>query len=135
QTLEADSRGVHSIAISPDGRQIASGDSSLQVWNRVAGVLTQSFSHHSPHSVAFSPDGQHIISGSFDGTIKVWDHELGVCIHTLKGHTYVVHSVRFSPDGRYIVSGSGDGTIKVWERVSGVCAQTLHDGSPVYSAV
>lgn len=34
--------------------------------------------------------GSTIISGSTDRTLKVWDADTGVCIHTLYGHTSTV---------------------------------------------
>jgi WD40 repeat protein len=34
--------------------------------------------------VAFSPDGSTVFSCGYDGTIKVWDIQTGVCVNTLR---------------------------------------------------
>jgi len=36
------------------------------------------------YDVAFSPDGSAIFSCGYDGTIKVWDVQTGVCVNTLR---------------------------------------------------
>ncbi|KIK50689.1 hypothetical protein GYMLUDRAFT_134386, partial [Collybiopsis luxurians FD-317 M1] len=63
------------------------------------------------NSVAFSQNGRRIVSGSDDGTVRIWDAEIGNALgKPLKGHNHWVQSVAFSPDGRRIVSGSQDCT-------------------------
>lgn len=70
-------------------------------------------------------------SASFDSTVRLWDVERGICIHTLTKHQEPVYSVAFSPDGRHLASGSFDKCVHIWNtqvggdgpgRVSFVCA-------------
>ncbi len=71
---------VASVAFSPDGKILASGntDDTVEFWN----VAT----HHQQigfplingqaggvSSVAFSPDGKVLASGSYDGTVRLWN--------------------------------------------------------------
>ena len=56
----------------------------------------------------------HPCSASFDSTVRLWDVERGVCVHTLTKHQEPVYSVAFSPDGKYLASGSFDKCVHIW---------------------
>ncbi|MEH2194856.1 MAG: serine/threonine-protein kinase [Nostoc sp.] len=118
-----------SIAISPDGKIIASGvtDGSIKLWNLATGELIRTIAGHSDQvkSIAISPDSKILASGSFDNTIKLWNLETGGQIRNLIGHSNKVMSVVFSPDGETIASGALDGTIKLWSRATGEQMFTL----------
>ena len=134
-TLRGHRSDVASVAFSPDGRSIVSGDfnGKIKVWDAETGKEIRTLRvHEGPvESVAFSPDGRRIVSGisccwnNKNNTVKVWDAETGQEIHTLRGHEASVNSVAFSPDGRRIVSGSEDKTIKVWDTTTGREMYTL----------
>ena len=116
---------ICSIAVSPDGTQIASSsqDRTLRMWNVNSGKAHARFTGHTGvvYSVAFSPDGTLIISGSSDSTVRIWNTQTGKEVRPpLYGHTTCVTSVCFSPDGMRIVSGSDDKTIRIWDAWSGV---------------
>src|SRR5262249_39541361 len=65
--------------------------------------------------VAITEDGRMVVSGSHDGTVRVWDVEMGVCLSVFKGHLGAVLGVAISANGRVAVSGSSDTTVRVWE--------------------
>jgi len=121
--------GVYSVAISPDGRTLASGsnDKTIKIWNLTTGQEIHTLKGHSAgvYSVAISPDGRTLASGSNDKTIKIWNLTTGQEIHTLKGHSAGVRSVAISPDGRTLASGSNDKTIKIWNLTTGQEIHTL----------
>jgi WD40 repeat protein len=132
---------VRSVAISPDGRLVASGFlyEGIKVWEVDSGVPLRSLRGHtaSVNSIAFSPDSQWLVSGSRDRTIKLWDVYAGHEIRTLESEDCgEVRAVTFSPDGLWLASGSTDSIVRLWRVVTGQEVQPMegHDG-PVTSTV
>ncbi|NET56356.1 MAG: TIR domain-containing protein [Symploca sp. SIO2E6] len=110
---------VLSVAISPDGQIIASGnaDGQLQLWDLKGNLIAQSSQRqkHGINSIAFSPDGKTIVGGSADKTLRLWDLKGEPIGKPFTGHQNSVTSVAISPDGKTIVSGSWDKTVRLWD--------------------
>jgi WD40 repeat protein len=66
-----------SIAFSPDGKYLASGnwDSSVKMWSVESQKVVATLQGHGGYveSIAFSPDGKYLASGGKDMTIKLWN--------------------------------------------------------------
>ncbi|KAF9280000.1 hypothetical protein BGZ88_012428, partial [Linnemannia elongata] len=114
-------RGIDSLAISPDGRWIASGsnndDGNVRLWDMVSGSPGPVLQGHIElvNGITFSPDGQFIATSGMDHRVILWDASTGDVISTFDGHSENVWAVAFSPDGRTIASGSYDETVRLWE--------------------
>ena len=127
-----------SVAYSPDGRTLASGNANgtVSLWDADTGRVIRSLEGHSDwvNAVAFSPDGQTLASGSGDRTVKIWDVNSGRELRSLEGHSSGVSAVAFSPDGQTLASGSWDNTVKLWAVNSGRELRSLEGHSSyVYS--
>ena len=122
------------VAFSPDGKTIAGGGiNTIGLWDAETGERTKRFSglerfSGGPaqiESIAFSPNGKTIATGGADGTVLLWDVEIGKDTHTLAGHTSFVNSISFSPDGKTIATGSTDQTVRLWDAETGKLKHTL----------
>jgi hypothetical protein len=112
---------ITSVAFSPDGRYILSGDlnGTVCLWDVAKRQKLRSFGGHQPvNSVAFSPDGKYALAGGNDQSIRLYDVNSGMMIRSFKGLSETLHSVTFSPSGKYALSG-GDATIRIWDIASG----------------
>lgn len=85
-----------------------------ETFKDVEALIQQTSRHNIVLSVAFSPDGSLLASGHWDGTIHIWDVNMGLELKRLQGHSSPVNTVAFSPDGHLLASGSSDNMVRLW---------------------
>ncbi|MEH2287438.1 serine/threonine-protein kinase [Nostoc sp.] len=128
-TLQGHENSVLSVAISPDGKTVASSgsDRTIKLWNLATGKLISSLNGHfqQVNVVVISPDGKLLVSASDDNTIKIWNLATRKQIRTLMGHSDSVHALAISADSETLVTGSDDNTIKIWDLATGEQIRTL----------
>lgn len=116
------SQAVTAVAISQDGKIIASGgeDRTIKLWQlRTAQAITTIRDKHREtfNCIVFSPDRKKIISGSADGNIHIWNWETKQSSYlgkTRNKHINGILSIAISPDGKTLLSSSSDKTLKAW---------------------
>lgn len=120
---------IHEVAISPDGKLIASAADTANVWDVATGTLRHSLRIHDGHvrSVAFSPDGNTLATSGADHNLKLWNVGTGQERATTMRHGGTVYSVEFSPDGELLLTGSEDQTAKLWDVRTATLRATLSD--------
>jgi len=120
---------VLSVAFSPDGKLLATGDVDglIRLWQVADGQQLLTLKGHTGWvwTVTFSPNGNTLASGSNDSSVRLWDVAEGYCMGALHGHTSGVWSVSFSPDGQTLVSSSQDSSIRLWDVLQDNCLRVL----------
>ena len=142
--VKAHSALVHCVAVSPDGKLLATAgfDNAVKLWEiNSDGTIKEKekktlTGHTGPvYAVAFHPtDGNLVATVSQDKTGRVWNISEGKTKFELKGHTDVVETVAFSPDGKLLATAGADKGVRMWGAADGKEVKNLgaHDGS-VYS--
>jgi WD40 repeat protein len=136
QRLALVSQTVRSLAFSPDGSRLATGDTdnAVKIWDTATGheILTLRGHFDWVRDLAFTPDGHRLVSAGDDNKVLVWDarplregEKIGQERFTLTGHRNSVNTVAFQPEGTLLATGSADGTVKLWDTRTGREKRTL----------
>jgi len=114
-----ENREIRSVAFSPNGNFLASGDGAgvVRVWDFAAQKGQSWPAHASPAlALAWSPDGKTLATGASDQrSIRLWDPFTGAeKPGDFRGQLGDVWSLTFSPGGTRLASGTRDGLVRIW---------------------
>jgi len=119
RTFEGHRDAIYSLAISPDGKILATGsyDQKIKLWDVATGNEIKTLSGHNGcvYGLAFRPDGKILASASADRTVKLWDVATGQRRDTLTQPLKDEFAIAFSADGKRLVAGGADNRIRIWE--------------------
>jgi len=128
-TFRGHNAGVYSLAISPDGKQIASGDGTGEtlVWD--VDDPKQLTSVPGPRSfvlaIAFSLDGQFLLAGdeapdvTSTGLLNVWRRN-NLQAQPISQHVHAggIRAIKMTPNGTQFLTGGRDQICHLWDRES-----------------
>ncbi|MEX0675593.1 MAG: WD40 repeat domain-containing protein [Pirellulales bacterium] len=118
---------VLSIAVSPDGQTLASGDAdgNVDLWDVQSGAKTRSHKHdHPARAVTFSADGKLLATGDANRTVRVFDASSGSIVRTMKSRSRL-ESLDFSPDATLLAAGTRVPGLELWDMRAGTASRTL----------
>jgi WD40 repeat protein len=137
RTIDTGKNGATTLVISPDGKNIYTGNLTdsgvIQVWNIKTGKLIRRLNSHKTGITALklTADGKILIAAAKDTTIKLWNTQTGKLIRTLTGHNAGVSAIAISPNGQIIATSAGlqgdrkDTKIRLWNIQTGKLLKTL----------
>jgi WD40 repeat protein/serine/threonine protein kinase len=114
---------VESVAVSPDGRSVASAsmDWKIQVGEAGLGREYRAFPIRNDRvlGASFSSAGQRLVDATVDGTIRVWDVKTGKLVQQWSADLERPRSVAFSGDGRLLAAAGKKGAIRCFDLTTG----------------
>ena len=131
KTLTGHEAYITSIAISTDGKLIASGglDGSVIIWGISTGNPLLQLAAHTDaiEELTFNPDGNLLVTTGDDAAMRIWDVATGDLLQEYTDFTGAVTTVTFSPDGRQLAFS--DDLLHLWQ----FNLETTKDGNTITS--
>jgi WD40 repeat protein len=100
---------AHSVALTPDGRYLASGgtDQQVPVYDIIRHrELCRLIHQETVYALAFSPDGRYIATGGLDKSVRIFSLPAGDEVARLPQEEAVI-GLLFEPDGRHVLTAAG----------------------------
>jgi WD40 repeat protein len=136
RTLRAHHGWVRMVAVSPDGRLLATcgNDNLVKLWSTAEGTLVRELAGHTCHvyNVAFHPGGQFLVSGDLRGIVKQWHIATGNEVRAFDAGILFRHDNTFRADigGVRGMAFNSDGTLLACSGITDVTNAFAGVGKP-----
>jgi WD40 repeat protein len=114
--------GIDSIAVSANGRRLATGaeDGKVVVWDGHTGAPLRQLEGHLTteliYSVlSFSGDGRRLVARDAANTVVLWDVDSGKALRRFRAHGKEILGGALSPNGQWLATGGTDATANLWD--------------------
>lgn len=119
RTRQVHGFAVEAIALSPDGRLIATAcrGAPVKLWDSATleAVVTMPGDARVFRTAAFSPDGKWLAAGGRSTEVLLWNVATRTLTAKLAGHASEVRSVVFSPDSTTLAVADDGRAIRFWD--------------------
>ncbi|XP_041347577.1 U3 small nucleolar RNA-interacting protein 2-like isoform X2 [Gigantopelta aegis] len=126
---------VLSLAISSDGKYLASGDANklIHIWNPDNCELIHTFEgHRGPVTgLSFRKGSHQLFSASHDRFVKVWNLDEMAYVETLIGHQDAITGIDSLTRERALTCGGRDNSIRIWKIIEESQLLFLGHGSSI----
>lgn len=126
--FDGHNEGVYCVAISPDGRLVASGgwDNTVKLWDSRTGLLLRTMRGHRNNigALEFSPDGKLLASAEATlgwkrsgnkYAVRIWDVLDGTELRAIESVEYAIYGVMFTPDCKRLLTGGAAKVLDLWD--------------------
>ncbi|MEM7801157.1 MAG: NB-ARC domain-containing protein, partial [Chloroflexota bacterium] len=135
---------IFSMAYRPDGKVLAIGtkEGDIYFWklrqNSPTSLIKRFVQHPNDpdntslpaqvvRTVTFSPDGSLVAAGTYNYSVRIWDYQQGIILHTLHTECQEVGFIAFSADGRLLATGYDEFGVAIWDVATGGLLHVFYD--------